>query len=99
LPPPDYLDPRRLISLSPSVVILVAAALVVIVAQEAVAFGKRKALGGSAGSGSGAVQFGGRPVPGQQLGDRPSGVVGDADEDVGEVALWVKAAEFDGLDQ
>jgi len=39
------------------------------------------------------------PVPGQEFGNTPGGVVGDAGEHVGEVVLRVETVELGALDQ
>ena len=39
------------------------------------------------------------PIPWQQLDDLPGRVVGDAGENVGQVALWIKAVELGGFYQ
>jgi len=54
-------------------------------------------LGGDAGSGGGAVQFVGFPVPGQQIGDLARRVIGDPGEHVGEILLGVEAVELGGF--
>jgi hypothetical protein len=41
----------------------------------------------------------GLPVPGQEFGDAPGGMVGDAGEHVGKVVLRVKTVEVGALDQ
>jgi len=42
---------------------------------------------------------GGLPVPGQEFGNAPGRVVGDAGEHVGEVVLRVETVELGALDQ
>jgi hypothetical protein len=51
---------------------------------------------GSGGS-SGGVD--GLPVPGQEFGNTPGGVVGDTGEHVGEVVLRVETVELGAFDQ
>ena len=38
-------------------------------------------------------------MPGQEVGDLPGRVIGDAGEHIGEVVLRVEAVEFGALDQ
>ena len=53
----------------------------------------------SAGSGGGTDRVGRLLVPGEQIGDALGWVVGDPDEDVGEIGLRVEAVELCRLDQ
>ena len=45
------------------------------------------------------TEVSGLPMPGQQFGDPARWMVGDASEDIGDIELRVKAAEFGGFDQ
>ena len=39
------------------------------------------------------------PVPGQEFGDAPRRVVGNAGEHVGEIVLWIETVELGAFDQ
>src|SRR5205823_13290948 len=59
----------------------------------------RSALGEGAGLSSGAGGLSGLPVPREQIGNAPSGVIGDARQHVGEVVLRIETVEFGAFDQ